>query len=238
MFEVPYYNQTIKKIIIGFGAFFSKIKIQRQDANDTIVQTVAVPIVYGPKEKVFVMLRENATQTNHTYITLPRLAFEITGYSYDPERKLNSNNKIQCYKDGEVTRTYSPVPYNLNIDLHLISKGTEDSLAVIEQILPFFGPQYTMRLSIIPEMNISQDIPIILNGVTAMDDYEGDFNVRRLVTHTFSFTLKANLFGPVLTSGAITETNTDIETFEQTILATHISTGDLATGQVTSDFWK
>ena len=238
IFEVPYYHAVIKKTIIGFGALFSKIKIERFDSTDNVLQVVAVPITYGPKEKVFVRLRQDPNLTNHTYVNLPMLAFEITGYNYDSERAMNKNNKIYCYKDGQIVSVHTAVPYNLNIDLHLISKGTEDSLTVIEQILPLFKPQYTMTLSVLPELNVVQDIPIDLNGVSVMDDYEGDFSTRRLVTHTFSFTAKVNLFGPVTSSGAITRTDTDIETFENKVITSHVSTGDLSTGEITSDFWN
>lgn len=232
MFEIPYYHQTIRKTVIGFGALFSKVKVERHDANGTLIQTVGVPISYGPKEKIFVKLRQDPDHTNHIYTILPRMAFEITNYSYAADRKANKQNQIRCYKDGQVSGVYSAAPYDLNIQLSILTKGAEDGFAIIEQILPFFVPEYTLTIDAVDDMSIQQDVPIILNSVSLMDDFEGDFSVRRFVTHTLDFTAKLNLYGPVRTSGVITRTETDVDKFAQ-----HISEGNLATGEITADFW-
>jgi hypothetical protein len=232
MFEAPFYHQTIRNTVIAFGAMFSQIKVPRADNTGEIIQTVAVPISYGPKEKIFVKLRQDPDHENHIYTILPRMAFEITGYSYAAERKANKNNIIRCFKDDVMTGVYSPVPYDLNIELSVLTKGAEDGFAIIGQILPVFSPEYTITIDAIKDMSIKQDIPIVLNGVTLADDFEGDFSVRRFVTHTLSFTAKLMLYGPVSTSGVILRTDTDVVGF-----AKHVSTGDIETGQVTSDFW-
>ena len=186
MFEQPHYHQIIRKAIVGFGALFSQLKVIRSNPNNASAapQIVAVPISYGPKEKILVRVDQDPEQTGHVYITLPRMAFEITGMSYDSTRMVSRNNKIQCRENGVLTSTYTPVPYNLDIQLSVLTKGTEDGLAIIEQILPLFTPEYSMVINVIPDMNIKQDVPIILNGVSVADDYEGDFSIRRLVTHT------------------------------------------------------
>jgi hypothetical protein len=127
---------------------------------------------------------------------------------------------------------YSPAPYNLNIQLHVLTKGAEDGFAIIEQILPLFRPEYTLTIDTLSEMQIFNNVPIVLNGVSILDDYEGDFSVRRFVTHTLDFTAKLNLYGPVTETGVITRTETDLVGFEK-----HISEGDLSTGEITADFW-
>jgi hypothetical protein len=232
MFETAYYHQTIKKIVIGFGALFSKVKVQRHDNSGALLQTVGVPISYGPKEKIFVKLRQDPKQTDHVYTVLPRMAFEIVSYTYDSERALNRMNQIRCYKGDKMLGVSTAAPYDLNIQLHILTKGAEDGFAIIEQILPLFKPEYTMTLDLLDVMKIKKDIPIVLNSVGLMDDYEGDFSVRRFVTHTLDFTIKADLYGPITESGVILRTDTDVHTF-----AEHVSTGDLATGEITSDFW-
>ena len=232
MFEQAFYHQIIRKTVIGFGALFSKVKVQRHDNDGNLIQTVAVPISYGPKEKIFVKLRQDPDHQDHIYTILPRMAFEITGYNYASERKANKMQQIRCYQDSVMTGVYSPTPYDLTIDLHILTKGAEDGFAIIEQILPLFAPEYTLTIDALPDMQIQQDVPIILGGVSLMDDYEGDFSTRRFVTHTLTFTAKLMLYGPVKESGVITRTDTDIPGFTH-----HTSTGDLATGQITSDFW-
>ena len=234
MFETPTSHHIIRKIVVGFGTLFSNLQIVRVDATGTTTQTIKVPLAYAPKEKWEVRVDQDPDLTNHVYTTLPRMSFEITGYNYDPARMVNRNNTIKCYTDGVVTSMYSPVPYNIDISLYALTKGTEDGLSIVEQILPLFAPEYSLNLLAIPEMNIKQDVPIILTGVSVQDDYEGDFATRRLVTHTFNFTIKALLYGPVKTSKLITDVsvNLDTKTLAQGESNYHVI-GDPTTGAIT-----
>lgn len=216
MFEQAHYPEIIKKTIIGFGALFSRIKIIRRDSSGVEIEQVKVPIAYGPKEKFIRRIDEDPNLDGHVYVTLPRLAFEITSYQYDSARMTNKNNKIQCKTVDGLTFTYTPVPYNLDISLYLLTKGTEDSLAVLEQILPLFAPEYTLNLNTLPDMLITTDVPIVLNGVSVSDDFEGDMATRRLVTHTFNFTAKLNLFGPIRGNGVILRTETTVSDVDET----------------------
>ena len=233
MFEVAHYPEIIKKTIIGFGALFSNLQVIRRDTSGVEIEVVKVPIAYGPKEKFIRRIDEDPELTGNVYITLPRLAFEINGYQYDAQRMTNRNNKIQCKNTDGLKFTYTPVPYNLDISLYLLTKGTEDSLAILEQILPLFVPEYTLTVDAIPSMHVKVDVPIGLQGVTVQDDYEGDFNTRRLVTHTFNFIAKVTLFGQVHGNGVILHTETHLP--EQGMQ--HNSDGDLSTGNVTLDEW-
>ena len=236
MFEIPYYNEMIKKSVIGFGALFSKVKVIRKNPNNPSAapQIVAVPIAFSPKEKIITRIDQDPSLTGHTYITLPRMAFEATGYSYDVSRMTGRNNKILCYTNNVVSSVYSPVPYNIDFNLYVLTKGTEDGLAIIEQILPLFTPEYTITIDALPSMNIKQDIPIVLNSVSVQDDYEGDFSTRRLVTHTLTFTMKLNLYGPVKSNGAITRTDTEIS---GDAIETHTASMD-AEGNIITDRWS
>ncbi len=213
MFETPYYHGIIRKLIVGFGTLFSNVQIPRQDSNGTIQQYVNVPIAYGPKEKWNMRTEQDPDMTDHVYTTLPRMAFEITDYQYDSSRALNRNNTIKCYNDlGQVTQMFAPVPYNISISLVTQTKGTEDGLAIMEQILPLFAPEYTLNLNAIPQMNVKQDVPIILNDVSVQDDYEGDFQTRRIVNQTFSFTAKLNLYSAIKSGKIITHVDTKLDT--------------------------
>lgn len=228
MFETPFYHETIKKIVIGFGAIFSQIKVIRRNPNNSSAtpQIISVPIAYAPKEKFITRISQDPDLTGHVYTTLPRMAFEITNYSYDSNRKFGKNNKIICKSPEGITSTFTPVPYNIDFSLNILTKGTEDGLNIIEQILPTFSPEYTFKINAIPEMNLIQDIPLILNSVNVSDDYEGEFGNRRLVTHTLNFTAKANLFGGISKGGVILTTISDIPLFE-TFVASMDSEGNL-----------
>ena len=240
MFDTPFRHSVIKNTILTFGALFGKIKILRQNSADNIIQTIAVPITYGAKEKILVRLRQDTDFDSQVMVTLPRMAFEITSIQYDSARTANRNQKIVCHKtDGAVSGVFAPVPYNLSISLYLLTKGTEDSLDVMEQILPSFMPEYTATVKTIPTMNITQDIPFILNSVSTMDDFEGDFATRRLVTTTFDFTAKINLYGKAGDAKTITRTDTNINSLaDSSTIATHTATGNPVTGEVAQDFWS
>jgi len=202
-----FYHGIIRKTIIAFGRLFSNVYIDRK-SDDSVtgdtVQRLQVPLAYSPKEKWIVRIDSDPNLENYTYTSLPRMAFEITGYNYDTSRKLAKLNKITCgVNDDERSYTYSPVPYNIDISLYVLTKTQEDALQIIEQILPTFNPDYTMSITAVPDMNIIQDIPVILNNISVVDEYDGDFQTRRFVTHTLNFTLKVNLFNPVNSNGII-----------------------------------
>ena len=212
--QAPYYHGTIKKIITAFGTLFSGIFIERKQGdtvNGSTIQTLQIPIAYSCKEKYIVRLDSDPNQEDYTYTTLPRLAFEITDYRYDASRKTNKTGQItNSVTSSTKSTSFSPVPYDINISLYVLTKNQEDALQIIEQILPVFTPDYSLKVDIIPELNVVQNVPIILNDIAVSDEYEGDFQKRRFVIHTLSFTLKINLFGSVVTNGIITSVITSI----------------------------
>lgn len=231
-----YYHAITRKIIVAFGSLFSDIHILRK--TEGVEQTLAVPIAYAPKEKWIVRIEQDSSLENHTYTTLPRLSFEITGMNYDAGRKTNRMNTITCGDGEKVTKVYSPVPYNIDISLYCLTKTQEDALQIVEQILPYFTPDYTLSLKGVPESNIIMDVPIILQSINIQDDYDGDFNQRRFVTYTMNFTLKTNFYGPVVDGKLITNTLVDVNNITNSApVADHSATGDIATGTVTSDNW-
>ena len=194
-----YYHGIIRKTIVAFGNLFSNIYIDRKEGDSvagTTIQRLQIPLSYAPKEKWLVRIEQDPTLENNTYVSLPRLSFEITGYSYDSGRKYGKMQKIICNNTAGTNFVFSPVPYNLSISLYVLTKTQEDAMQIIEQILPTFTPEYVLSVKVIDSMNVVQDIPIILNDVSVQDEYDGDFQTRRFVTHTLTFNAKINLFGP------------------------------------------
>lgn len=231
-----FYNGVIRKTVVAFGRLFSNIYIERRKEDSVkgdVVQTLQIPIAYAPKEKWLVRTEQDPSLENHTYVTMPRMAFEITGYRYDSSRKVPKMNKIVC-NDGESTKAmFSPVPYNLDIQLYILTKTQEDALQIIEQILPNFGPEYTISINAVPEMNIIQDIPITLQGVSFEDDYEGAFD-KRTVIHTLTFTAKINLYNAVDSGKVIYTAFANVEQ----PMGNFTVIGDPETHEIISETWE
>lgn len=238
-----FYHGIIRKTIVSFGRLFSDIYIDRKQGDSTTgttIQRLQVPLAYAPKEKWLVRLDSDPTLENQTYASLPRMSFEIVSYGYDATRKLNRMQKIQC-GSGTDTRnyTYTPVPYNIEIALYILTKTQEDGLQILEQILPTFTPEYTLPVKVVPDMNIIQDTPVILNSVGVTDEYDGDFQTRRFVTHTLNFTLKTNMFGAVSGQGVIDTVNANIGIKDITTPnRIYTATGDVTTATVSSENWE
>jgi hypothetical protein len=215
MFGNYFYNESMRRMTIAFGQIFNNIQIKRKDSNDNVVQSIRVPLAYAPKEKFLVRLDQQASLENREFaITLPRMGFEITGISYDGSRKLTRIQKYKTVKTGAegkiLNYNYTPVPYNISYGLYVFTATAESGLQIIEQILPYFQPDYTVTVNAIPEMNIKRDVPIILNGVQYEDSYSGDFTQRRAVIYSLTFTAKTYLFGPTSTQKVIKETQADL----------------------------
>jgi len=217
MFGTYFYNESMRRMTIAFGQLFNKIKVKRKDSEGDIVQSMAVPLAYAPKEKFLVRLDQQPNLNEREMaITLPRMSFEISGITYDPSRKLNRIQKFKTVKAGEdgkvMTYNYMPVPYNISYNLNVYTATAEAGLQIVEQILPFFQPDYTVTVNAIPSMNIKRDVPIVLNSVNYDDSYSGDFTSRRAVIYTLGFTAKTYLFGPATTQNVVKEVQTDLHT--------------------------
>ena len=211
MFEY-FYHEILRRTIISFGTLFNDISIQKKDGSDNAVSTLKVPLSYGPTQKFLARLEQSADLNKSTAISLPRMSFEFTGLTYDSSRKLTSTRTIQV-KDPttkkNVKKVYTPVPYNMSFELSIMSKLNDDALQIVEQILPYFQPEYTVTLRESPDLDIIRDVPIVLNSISYEDDYEGDFASRRSVIYTLSFTAKYYLYGPVTSQNVIRTVQVD-----------------------------
>jgi len=238
-----YYHGIIRKCIVGFGTLFSDIYIDRKQGdsvNGDTIQRLQIPLAYAPKEKWIVRLDSDPNLENNTYVSLPRMSFEILGYNYDPARKVNRMQQIKCGDgSGSVSTMYTPVPYNIDISLYVLTKTQEDGLQIVEQILPTFTPEYTLTINAIPDMNVKIDVPVILNSVAVNDEYDGDFQTRRFVTHTLNFQMKVNLFGPITGRNVIDTVNANIGNNEDFSSPNRIYTaeGDTSNATVSSESW-
>ena len=201
-----FYNQIVRKNIIAFGTLFNNITMKSSDPDTgEVLEESKVPLAYGPKQKFLVRIGENASSSK-VAITLPRLYFEMTSIEYDSSRK---TSPIQKYKTiiadngNEVKVQYVPVPYNISFELGIIAKSQDDALQILEQILPYFQPSFSVTLNMIPDMNEKKDIAIVLNNIGSEDEWDDSFLERRYINYTLNFTMKSYLYGPYSTSDII-----------------------------------
>jgi len=193
-----FYHEILRKTIVAFGTLFNDIQIKHKKNDATDFSILTVPIAYGPVQKFLARLEQVPDLQKRVAITLPRMSFEMTGITYDPSRKASA---LQTFKsvdttDGKLTKTFMPVPYNINIRLSILSKLNEDALQIVEQILPYFQPHFTLTIDLVKEIGEKRDIPMILERISMDDQYEGDFTERRALIYTLDFTAKTYLFGP------------------------------------------
>jgi hypothetical protein len=198
MFSNPFYHSLLKKYIIVFGTTFNNITINRVDENDQVLERFKVPLAYGPREKHLARVENNPDGLKPTAVRLPRMAFEITSISYAANRKLPTINKLSNTVGDNQFKTYMSVPYDITFQLSIMSKTMDDATRVVEQILPYFTPEFTISAKMIPELDDITDIPIVLNSLTLEDSYDTDFDSRRVITFNLEFTMKVSFWGPVL----------------------------------------
>jgi len=208
MFGTYFYNETIKRCVSVFGTMFNNIQYKKVKSDGTVLTSPIVPLSYGPKQKFLDRIAEepNLSDKNRSAISLPRMAFELTGFEYDVQRqqnKLHRTIKSSSESDGKRGFQYSPAPYNLNFTLSILTKNMNDALQIVEQILPYFQPEYTVTMKMVDSMSENRDVPIVLNSVSFQDDYEGSFEDRRIIEYTLDFTMKTYFFGPVYTGNII-----------------------------------
>jgi len=199
MFEY-FYHEILRKTIIGFGTLFNGMKIKHVNDSDQTVSVIEVPLAYGPTQKFLARLEQAPNSNKPVQMSLPRMSFEFTGLTYDPSRKVTTT---QTFLSGlssdekQIRRVYMPVPYNMTFELSIMTKLNDDMLQIIEQVLPYFQPQYTLTVDLVEQIGEKRDIPVIFEGISMQDDYEGNFDTRRALIYTLRFTAKTYLFGPI-----------------------------------------
>lgn len=209
--STPYYNRTIRKLVVGFGNLFNDITLVRYNPDLTEAERFIVPIAYATKESYVMRLEEDLDLDKKVQMTLPRLSFEMNGLSYDVSRKQNTNIKNFASTPAGVKAQYNPVPYNFDFNLYLYVRNIEDGTQVLEHIIPYFTPDYTIKLNMVPEMGIIKEIPVVLNSCTSDITYEGNREKDpRMIIWTLNFTVKGYIFGKSSDASLITNSVTSI----------------------------
>jgi hypothetical protein len=207
----PTYNRIIRKLVVGFGNLFDNITLLRYNPDNTEAERFVVPIAYAAKELYVMRLEGDYNLDKKVQMTLPRMSFEMTGLSYDASRKQNTNFKSFAQTSSGVKSQYNPVPYDFDFSLYIYVRNVEDGTQIIEHILPFFTPDYTIKLNLVPEMGVVKEIPIVLKDTQYDVTYEGPRESDpRMIIWTLNFTVKGFIFGATSTAGLIKTSITNI----------------------------
>tara|TARA_B100000927_G_scaffold291374_1_gene293257 strand:+ start:2244 stop:3086 length:843 start_codon:yes stop_codon:yes gene_type:complete len=222
MLGTYFYHEIIRKTVIAFGTLFNDVYIRHQDSAGKDIGELKVPISYGPRQKFLARIQQQPELNKATQITLPRMSFEMNSITYDPSRKSGITQTFKA-KDGEkIKKVFMPVPYNLGFELNILTKLQDDSLQIVEQILPFFQPGFTLTIDLAEQIGEKRDVPMVLEDISFTDDYEGNFETRRALIYTLRFTAKTYMFGPIAdsTDGLIRKVQLDYYTDTNTRTAT------------------
>jgi len=211
MFGDHFYNKSVRNTVIAFGSLFNNIKVSRKNSAGVEIKQIKIPISYGNKAKFIRRLREEYSLSSGVEIamTLPRIGFELSSVEYDTSRKTNTLNQLKAYNStlttSQVKSNYSSVPYNLNFGLYIMTETVDDGLQIIEQIAPYFTPEFTVSLNLIDDLHQKVDVPIILNSSSVESETEGAMSTSdlRSVMCTLEFTARSYMYSPVKTSGII-----------------------------------
>lgn len=242
MFGNRFYHSITRKYVALFGTLWNDIEITRDTSTGT--QTIKVPVSYAPMEKVLSRVSENPN-LDAPAITLPRMSFEIVGIEYDGTRKVVSNRKntVRLVNDNDnVQSVFTPAPYNISFELNILTKYTEDGSKILEQIIPYFKPDWTPSVQLLEDIDYYLDVPVVLNSVTTQDTYEGAYDERRALIWTLNFTLKGYYFGPTTNRKVIkfaqvntyvnNQENVDANTYHNIVT---VQPGLTANGEPTTD---
>ncbi len=211
MFGTYFYHQTSRKMVVAFGSLFNNIEVRRTDSSDAVTEVIKIPLSYGPKDKMLVRISQDPSLNPKVALTVPRMGFELTSMTYDGARKLNTLGRNVKKGTTGLKKQFNPVPYNWDFSLYVFVKNAEDGTQILEQILPFFTPDFTVTMTLISGMTVKMDIPLVLNSVTSEDSYEGDFATRRSIIWTLSFLMKGFLY-PSVTDNAKVITSSVVDT--------------------------
>lgn len=225
-----FYNETIRRNIIAFGTLFNNIELKKLDpSTGNVLEVEKVPLAYGPKNKFLTRLEQNPDVANKVAITLPRIYFEMQGLDYDSQRKTPPTQKYKTIiadNGDEVKTQYVPVPYNFDFEMGVIAKSQDEALQIVEQILPYFQPSFSVTINFIPDMDEKRDVPIVLQNISYEDEWDDSFLNRRYIVYTLRFSMKSYLYGPYSNSGIIRtaiihETMGDLAVNRRTVTRTY-----------------
>jgi hypothetical protein len=208
-----FYHRTIRKMVVVFGTMFNDLEIVRYTQAGVPKEKLKVPLSYGPKERYLTHITSDPNLIKSVNSVIPRMSFNLDSLEYDANRKqISTLQNFAGASNSAVNTQFLPVPYNFEFSLSIYVRNTEDGTQILEQILPFFTPDFSVVVDFIPSMGLKYTVPIILNSVASTVEYEGgmDDGTTRLILWDLTFTAKSFIWPPVKTGKIIRAANTNI----------------------------
>jgi hypothetical protein len=208
MFGTHFYHKRVRTAVSVFGSLFNNIHVIRQNKAGGVISQIKVPLAYAQRRQFLSRIEEmeqGQDAERKVAIKLPRMSFEITNMVYDAARQLPKMNAFTSAVNNSVVsrqKLYSATPYIVSFQLNVYAKNQDDALQIVEQILPYFSPQYTVTVKPFADIpTLKEDVPINLGSVVMYDDFEGELQTRRTIVYSLDFDMKILLHGPVNSDG-------------------------------------
>ncbi len=194
-----FYHRIIRKMVVAFGTLFNDIRLVRYNRAGTIeIERIIVPLQYAQKEKFYQRITQDPELTKEVQLTLPRMSFELTNVTYDPLRKRNLFSESFSAESATTVKALRTTPYDFEFTLNIYVRNAEDGTQIVEQILPFFNPDYTMTIDFLGLADQKTDIPFILQSVNQTVEDTGGPDPIRLITWSLVFVAKGYMYGPIV----------------------------------------
>lgn len=197
--EQVYNHSVIRTTAVIFGALFSNIFVRKYNADGSISnERSLVPISYQAKEHYALWLEQEMRlpQGNIEINTkLPRMSFELIGLIRDEEKKSNPNLPVYSSTisaNGKTLRSRSPIPYSFDYSLSIWCKQMDDSIQILDQIIPMFVPELSIKVRESRKLNIYNDVRIVLQSINKNDNYQSGFDENRMIVWDLSFQVSAD----------------------------------------------
>jgi hypothetical protein len=206
-----YYYQSLRKTIVQFLDIFKNVRIARYDSQGTLTGYKKIPLMFGPKEKVWYWLHQRKRDE-----MLPILSVILNSIENDISRQTNKMRKIiesKTISTGDINRFINPIPYNIGFTVSVWSLHMVDVDQVLEQILPFFNPNMFTRINI-PELDATLDVKVVF--LTCAPDVSPEMSDEdvRVVKWNMDFIVQSYLFQPLTSTKLITKVIQKIYTTE------------------------
>jgi hypothetical protein len=150
-----FYDGQIRRYITQFMRLFNNFSVKTGKGRDGNQIAIQVPVMYGDMTRqVANIIRQNSENFLNS---MPRMACYVTGLEYardrmqDPtfvdkmhirERKYDSNTETYGTTQGAnyTVERLMPAPYNLTMNMDIMSSNTDQKLQLMEQISYLFNP--------------------------------------------------------------------------------------------------